>query len=71
MVDRNGAFAVESEVGRLEVALLREEEDEAASLALVGLRNVEVVHRASGPVDLPVVGCTVGLVCVLRRDGND
>lgn len=71
VVDRDGAFPVEGEVGRLEVALLGEEEDEAASLALIGLRNIEVVHRASGPIDLPVVRCTVGLIWVLRRDGND
>ena len=71
MVDRDGALTVEGEVRCLKLALLREEEDEAAGLALVGLRDVEVVDRASGTVDLPVVRCTVSLVWVLGGDRDN
>jgi len=57
--------------GRVEVFLLREEEDEAACLARVGLRDVEVEDGAGVRVDFAVVGRAGGLVGGGGVDGDD
>jgi hypothetical protein len=61
----------DSEAGCLEVLLVRKEEEDGAGLARVGDGNVEVEDGAGVTVDLAVVRGSVGLVRVLRVDGND
>jgi len=58
-------------VGSLKVLLLREEEDNGASLALVAGRDVKVEDAARGAVDLAKVRGAVALVGRVLVDWND
>merc|ERR1712230_193398 len=58
-------------VGSLEVLLLREEEDDGASLALVIIWDVKVEDAARGAVDLAKVRGAIALVGRVLVDWND